>query len=72
LIPALRRQRQADLCEFKARLVWASLLHRETPDLENKNKQKIAFLPCLVAHAFDPSTQEPEVAGSVEVPQQLQ
>jgi hypothetical protein len=46
LIPALGRQRQADLCEFKASLVYKlnpeqpELLHRETLSQNIKNKKQ--------------------------------
>ena len=45
LIPALRRQRQADLCEFEASLVYrvSSRTFRATqrnPDFRKQNKTK--------------------------------
>ena len=41
LIPALRRQRQIDLCEFKASLVYrVSSRTERNPVLENSNKTK--------------------------------
>jgi hypothetical protein len=42
IIPALRRQRQGDLCEFKANLVYrvSSRTVRATPVLKNKTKTK--------------------------------
>jgi hypothetical protein len=44
LILAVGRQRQADLCEFKAKLVYRVLgqpgLHRETLSGKQKQKQK--------------------------------
>jgi hypothetical protein len=44
LIPALGKQRQADICEFKVSLSTEQVQgqpghHRETLSLENKNKQ---------------------------------
>jgi hypothetical protein len=48
LIPSFGRQRQADLCEFKARLVYKAnpgqpgLLHRET--LFKKKKPLFLFM----------------------------
>jgi hypothetical protein len=71
LIPALGgRDRKIDLCEFKASLVYTvyfrtvmaiSLdkgLHRKT--LPQKKKKKKKKSQVLVAHAFNPSTQEAE------------
>jgi hypothetical protein len=45
LIPALKRQRQADLCEPEASLVYKLssklvLLHREALSQQNKNSKK--------------------------------
>ena len=41
LIPALRRQKQVDLCEFEASLVYKGQprIHREKPCLEKLNKK---------------------------------
>ena len=45
LIPALRRQRQVDLCELEASLVyrvssWTARAIQRNPVSKNKNKQK--------------------------------
>jgi hypothetical protein len=45
LIPALRKQRQSDFCEFKDSLVYnvrpgQAGLHRETLSQKKKNKKK--------------------------------
>jgi hypothetical protein len=45
LIPALRRQKQADLCEFKASMVyrvssWTDRATQRNPVSKNKNKNK--------------------------------
>jgi hypothetical protein len=56
LISALRMQRQADLCEFKAILVYKASLGQ--PRLFYTDK------PCFkktVVHAFNPSTWKAEV-----------
>jgi hypothetical protein len=52
LIPALKRQRQADLCEF-----WASLVYRVSPDSQGYHTEKFCLrktkptwrLPAFVA-----------------------
>ena len=49
MIPALRRQRQADLCEFEASLIFIvpgqQELHKETPSLNKQtNKQTQSIL----------------------------
>ena len=61
LIPANRRQRQADLCEFEASLVsranarkGSKKLHRETLSPKNKtNKQKTQINPWSIAQCMD-------------------
>jgi hypothetical protein len=59
LIPALRKQRQVDLCKFKATLDGVSFrIDRSTqrnPVLKNKQTSQV-----VVAHAFNPSTWEAE------------
>jgi hypothetical protein len=53
-IPALGRQRQANLCDFKASLVYRVILgqpglQKENPALENRNKNRNRneTRPCL-------------------------
>ena len=47
LIPALRKQRQADLCEFEASLVYKGSKAIEKPCLEKTKKQKEGLLSIL-------------------------
>ena len=74
LIPILGRQRQVDLCEFRASLVYkvsfrtARLLHRETLSQKNKqtnktNKQK----PGMVGNAYNPGPGDVETGRSLHV-----
>ena len=58
LIPTLGRQRQVDLCEFKAS--QAPKLHRETLSPKNKVKQnKTRYLmPSLDLHTLVPTYME--------------
>jgi hypothetical protein len=66
LNPALRRQRQADLCEFEASLVYKSssgqseLLHRKTLSQKTNNKIKYSINVC----GYALSSQEVEAGGS--------
>jgi hypothetical protein len=67
LIPALRKQRQEDPCEFKANL---QIDFQGQPGILFLNPtQRILFLKAtttsqvVVAHAFNPSTQEAEAGG---------
>jgi hypothetical protein len=59
LVPALERQRQGDLCEFKASLVYrlvsrtARAVIQRNPVSKNQNKQK----PKTIEHCFNIQSQ---------------
>ena len=40
MVPALKRQRQVDLCELKASLVYKAVLHKDTPSLKTNKQTK--------------------------------
>jgi hypothetical protein len=71
LIPALRRQRWMDLCEFGASLGYrvSSRVAKATqrnPVLKNKTKtNKTTIWLGMVAHGFSPCIPEAEVGGSL-------
>ena len=80
MIMALRRQRQADLCEFKANLVYREsskqpgLLHREILSQEKKKKKTIQQNTetksssqnwAVMMYTFNPRTQEVEAERSL-------
>jgi hypothetical protein len=57
---SLGRQRQVDLCEFQANLVYKAISrtarHRETKTNNNKGKKTNAFWPGVMAHTCNPIT----------------
>jgi hypothetical protein len=62
LIPTLGKQRQADLCEFEGRLVYRVRLCLKKQEAKTNNKKQTNSR-AVVAHAFNPRTQEAEAGG---------
>jgi hypothetical protein len=58
LIPALERQRQANLCDFKAILVYRASSRTDS----GMYKETLSGW-AVVVHAFNPSTWEAEAGG---------